>query len=131
MVQDKRIGLGLSSKRLLKAVSLLKENGYEGSGEGLSKILKGIEDGETEPLISAPYFGYWPSLSKKKIKGRLTQLVRHGFLSNVWVEEEQDYFLQLTEAGESAIIDVTITKKAPAKKSGLKTIIRFHKGEKK
>jgi hypothetical protein len=117
MVKVKKTRLSIASVKLIKAVSLLKEDGFWGSAEGLSKIFKGMSDSETNQFAQAPYYGYWPSFSKKKLKGRLTQLVRHGYLSNVWVKEEQDYFLTLTPLGEEAILEFTLPKKSlPAKK---------------
>lgn len=117
MVKVKKARLSIASVKLIKAVALLKEDGFWGSAEGLSKIFKGCSDSETHQFANAPYYGYWPSFSKKKLKGRLTQLVRHGYLSNVWVDEDQDYFLTLTPLGEEAILEFTLLKKnVPLKK---------------
>lgn len=123
--------LKISSRKLLAAVSLLEGKGYEGSAEGLAKLLTGVEDAETLPFGEMPLYGYWPSLSKKKIKGRLTQLVRHGYLANVYKEEEGDYFFVLTDLGRASCIGTTLMKKAPKGKCGAKTIIPITKGEKR
>lgn len=128
---DKRetINIGVSQRKMLSAISSLETEGYEGSAEGLSKLLKGVEDFETSPFVSAPFYGFWPSFSKKKLKGRLTQLVRHGFLKTVWVKEENDYFLVLTDLGKAASLDMPLVKKASAKVPETHTIIKITKGE--
>jgi len=114
---------------MLAAISSLERKGFMGSAEGLSKMLKGVGDADTSPFASASCFGYWPSFSKKKLKGRLTQLVRHGFLKMVWVKEENDYFLLLTDSGKAASLGTSLVKKTSAKIPGTHTIIKIQKGE--
>jgi len=116
---------------MLAAISCLEEAGFMGSSEGLSKVLKGVEDVETSPFKTSPFYGYWPSFSKKKLKGRLTQLVRHGFLKMVWVQEENDYFLLLTDLGKAASLGTPLVKKPSAKVPETRTIIKIQKGENK
>jgi len=131
MEKRETINLGLSLRKMLAAVSYLEEAGFMGSSEGLSKVLKGVDDAETSPFKTSTCYGYWPSFSKKKLKGRLTQLVRHGFLKMVWVQEENDYFLRLTDLGKAASLGTSLVKKPSAKVPETRTIIRIQKGENK
>ncbi|MCI1245658.1 MAG: hypothetical protein LKG11_06930 [Bacilli bacterium] len=129
MAKDAFPKLGLAQRKTLSAVSLLEEKGFFGSSEGLSKIFVGLADMENRPFKDLACYGYWPSLSKKKVKGRLTQLVRKGCLRNVWVASENDYFLRLTEAGRALAATVRLRKK-PLPQASARTIIHLEKEKK-
>jgi uncharacterized protein YpbB len=131
MEQTKKKTLKTSLRKLVYVVSLVKEDGYQASSEGLGKILSGRLDGETLPFQQKPYFAYWPSLSKKKIKGRVTQLVRHGYLANNWVAAENDYFLSVTPKGQAEILGMTLAEKDRPAKPITHSIIKLSKGERK
>ena len=68
------------------------------------------------PMKNVIYYAVKGEGAFKLEKGK--QPVRiHGYLSNVWVDEDQDYFLTLTPLGEEAILEFTLPKKnVPLKK---------------
>jgi len=87
---------------LLGSVRLLKKEGTEASKEGLSKLVRGIYDPETAPYSHLPLFGYCPSLSRKKVKLRLSYLIKTGYLVTKPFKEGNEEALCLTEEGEKA-----------------------------
>lgn len=110
----------LSYRKLLSSIFVLKKMGYEVTMDGLSLILRGVRNEETAPFFESAVFAFLPSLSAKKIKGRVHQLVRQGYLRLSYSEEDQDYYLVLTESGEQAAKESEIVKKeshAPLKKN--------------
>ncbi|MCH3909058.1 MAG: hypothetical protein LKF75_02670 [Bacilli bacterium] len=86
-----------SYRHLLASILLLKEDGYEATMEGLAKVLLGIEDEETVQLTRNLAFASRPSLNKKKIKARIHSLIRHGYVKLVYSDEDDDYYLRLSE----------------------------------
>lgn len=114
--------------RLLKVIDLLNEETVLVSSDGLTKLIRGLSDTETSAYKERPYFGISPSLSPKKIKGRVHYLVARGYISLEYLEAMGDYSLSLTEKGREAVSGVLLKKKkvAPPKP----TIIQKHQGEK-
>ncbi|MCR4561918.1 MAG: hypothetical protein K5694_01755 [Bacilli bacterium] len=98
--------LRLSYKKILSVVRLLRLEGYEATGEGLARIIRGIECQENLPFVSEPYFGYLSSISKKKLKNKITYLVNKGYLRCSYSRDERE-FLVLSELGER---NATFTK---------------------
>jgi hypothetical protein len=84
-----------SLRRLLSFLALLEQEGYEVTMEGFAKILIGERDEETAPLMNSAAFGALPSLGSKRLKMRCHELIRHGYLTLRYSEEDQDYYLQL------------------------------------
>ena len=103
--------LKASYRTLLLAISEFRSEGYEGTMEGLSKLLKGVSDEETFAQHSSPLFGFLPSLSKKKLKNRFHWLVREGYLRLHFDAKRKDYFLALSEKGDLAIVAGHLPKK--------------------
>jgi hypothetical protein len=109
-----------SYRKLLSSLFLIKELGYEVTMDGLAEILQGERNEETAPFFESPVFGSLPSLSSKKIKGRIHYLVRRGYLELSYSEEEEDYYLRLNEKGlEAAKPSEVVRKKklTPSKKN--------------
>ena len=88
-----------SQAKLLLTVYLLKKNGLCGSAVGIGKILRGVSDYETNACQDMFVFGSLSSFSGKKCKFLARSLVQHGFLTQAYVEAENDYFLSLSESG--------------------------------
>lgn len=92
--------LAKSYALLLGSILLLAQKGAEASKEGLAKIVRGVYDPETAPYSMLPSFGYCPSLSKKKVKMRLSYLIRKGYLTTHPFAEGSEEALVLTKLGE-------------------------------
>jgi hypothetical protein len=108
-------------RKIVSSIASLRDEGYEASAEGLAMILRGESSGETSVLTS-PAVGQLPSLSSKKLKNRFHQLVRHGYVRLVYSEEDEDYFLALTEKGEALADPSSLKKKTIVPKA--KRLIR-------
>ncbi|MDO5330412.1 MAG: hypothetical protein Q4F15_03135 [Bacillota bacterium] len=85
-------------KKLLALVYLLEKRGKMATIDGLIKIARGEEDGETLFLKGEPGYGCLLSLRGKQAKLSSHGLVREGYLRQVYVDG--DYFLRLTPKGE-------------------------------
>lgn len=103
--------LSPSKRRLLSFLKELQNEGYEVTSEGLSKLVRGVWDRETAILSSSVVFGQCPSLSSKRIKGRLTYLLRHGYIGLSYSEKDDDYFLFLKDTGEKEAHPEALTRK--------------------
>jgi hypothetical protein len=98
-MNPERKALRLAYRRLLSALLLLQEAGYEVTMSGLASLLRGETNAETAAVNSLPAFGAYPSLSGKTLKGRLHQLVRKGYIGLLYAPEDEDYYLVLTDSG--------------------------------
>ena len=116
-------------RRLISYLALLEEEGYETTMEGFSKILLGERDEETDPLVSSPAFGALPSLGSKRLKMRCHQLIRHGYLTLTYSEEDRDYYLHLN-AKSRHLVEEAFTSKKKTAKPLRKHTIRPLKGKK-
>lgn len=115
----------LSYRKLLSALFLIKEAGYEVTAEGLSLILRGVKTEETIPFFENSVFSFLPSLSSKRIKARVHQLVRQGYLRLSYREEDEDYYLLLTDKGNAACKPSEVLRKQKAKNIVSKKNIRL------
>ena len=68
--------------------------GVEVTSEGLTKVLKGVIDFETIKYVNSSAFGYFPSYTGRRTKGRINHLMGNGYL------ETKDSFLSLTSKCE-------------------------------
>jgi hypothetical protein len=116
--------LNVSSIRLLSAVNEVVLEGYLASNDGLVHILLGDKIEETKPLINLPCFGFYRSLSSKKIKNRLHLLVRKGYLGLKYMEDSNDYFYIVLDKGKP-FIDDTLFASKKALQSSKPTIIKI------
>jgi hypothetical protein len=101
MKNPQKKSLKPSLVRLLSLLLSLEEEGYEVTAVGFCKIVLGILDEETRSLTGLAEFGYLPSLGSKRLKMRLHHLVRLGYVGLTYSEEDQDYYLTLTEEGKA------------------------------
>ena len=86
--------LALCYVNLLRALKTLELEGVEVTSEGLTKVLKGVIDFETIKYVNSSAFGYFPSYTGRRTKGRINHLVGNGYL------ETKDSFLSLTSKCE-------------------------------
>jgi hypothetical protein len=112
-----------SLRRLISLLALLEQEGYEATMEGFAKILVGVQDEETAPLVACRAFGALPSLGKKRLKMRCHELIRHGYLALAYSEEDQDYYLRLN-AKSRPLVDLSSLPKKKAGKPLRKRTIR-------
>ena len=83
--------LALCYVNLLRAIKTLELEGVEVTPEGLTQILKGVIDFETIKYVNSSAFGYFPSYTGRRTKGRVNHLMGKGYL------ETKDSFLCLTK----------------------------------
>lgn len=97
MKNPREASLKPSLVRLLALLLSLENEGYEVTANGFCKIVLGVLDQETCELVSFASFAALPSLGSKRLKMRLRQLVRKGYVHLVYDEKDEDYYLQLSE----------------------------------
>lgn len=113
MKNPRKTSLKPSLLRLLALLLSLDESGYEVTMDGFCKIALGILDQETRELVSSPAFAALPSLGSKRLKMRLHQLVRKGYLRLSYEESDQDYYLILSPDARNLAARFPLSKKEP------------------
>jgi len=120
--------------KLMDVVKSLRERGAAASADGLGKIVNGSSDPEAIAFRDLDSFGSLVSLNGKRCKGLVRLLVERDYLRQIYVEEEDEYFLALTAKGEEA---VAAYRAHPHKKKPFvptktkKTIIKLSKEKQK
>jgi len=118
----------------MDVVKALHDKGVMASADGLLKIANGSFDPEAVAYQDLDSFGCLISLNGKRCKGLLRLLVERGYLRQIYVEEEKDYFLALTLTGEAALAEYRAhphKKKAYVPAKPKKTIVKLSKEKQK
>lgn len=89
--------LSLAYLHVLNGVYTLKLEGIEATADGLSKILRGVVDLDTNKFIYSAAFKALPSLSSRRLKGRINTLITKGYLEEDYDFETKTSFLRLTK----------------------------------
>ena len=89
--------LSLAYLHVLNGVYTLKLEGVEATSDGLSKILRGVVDLDTNKFIYIAAFKSFPSLSSRRLKGRVNALISNGYLEEEYDFETKTSFLRLTK----------------------------------
>jgi len=84
--------IAASHINLLRAIYTLSLEGVEVTPEGLCKILHGVIDFETLKYVYSNAFGYYSSITNRRLKGRINRLLNDGLL-----ELKDGDFLAMTE----------------------------------
>ena len=111
MKNPRKTSLKPSLVRLLALLLSLDEEGYEVTANGFCKIVLGILDEETRELTTSKAFASLPSLGSKRLKMRLHQLVRKGYVRLAYDETDEDYYLSLSEDGRALAERFPLVKK--------------------
>lgn len=113
MKNPRETSLKPSLVRLLALLLSLEKEGYEVTANGFCKIVLGVLDQETCELVSSASFAALPSLGSKRLKMRLHQLVRKGYIRLSYDEADEDYYLQLSEDARLLATKFPLVKKEP------------------
>lgn len=89
--------LSSAQKTILRSIYTLALEGQEATIEGLSLLLVGKYVPETELYRDSKLFGYLSSISGKKIKGRIHQLIREGYVKLIYDHKLDAQFVTLSE----------------------------------
>lgn len=111
MKNPRKTSLKPSLVRLLALLRTLEEEGYEVTANGFCKIALGILDQETRELVTSKAFASLPSLGSKRLKMRLHQLVRKGYVRLTYDEQDEDYYLSLSEDARALAERFPLVKK--------------------
>ena len=72
--------IAASHINLLRAIYTLLLEGVEVTPEGLCKVLHGVIDFETLKYVYSNAFGYYSSITNRRLKGRINHLINDGLL---------------------------------------------------
>lgn len=84
---------------LLRAIHTLSLEGVEVTPEGLCKILHGVIDFETLKYVYSNAFGYYSSITNRRLKGRINHLINDGYL----ILKDGD-FLAMTDEAKKLVL---------------------------
>lgn len=91
-----------AEKVALTGVMILDEEGLLSTKEGLVALLKGMA-GEYVYYAHLPFYGYYASMSKRRLTVMVNALVREGLLLEK--EIKGNIFLTLSEEGKSETLE--------------------------
>ena len=89
--------LSLAHLHVLNGIYTLQLEGVEATSDGLSKILRGVVDLDTTKFIYSAAFKAFPSISSRRLKGRINTLLSKGYVEEVYDFETKTSFLRLTK----------------------------------
>jgi len=89
--------ISLAHLHVLNGIYTLKLEGIEVTALGLSKILRGVVDLDTSKFVYSAAFKAFPSLSSRRLKGRINTLISKGYLEEDYDFETKTSFLRLTK----------------------------------
>ena len=128
MRQRKEYYPNLLEIKILLTVNYLNSLNLYPNQEGVFKILKGVVDNETKPLVNCPTFSVIVSIPKKKISLRINMLTRYEFLANKYSVNDNMMVLEVSKKGQTFLSEYSkkhkldFTKK---QKKESKTIIKL------
>lgn len=91
--------------RVLETILLLNERDLYPTFEGVFKVLTGVLDEETKNLIDLKSFSTSISYSSKSISLFARFLLKNGFLINIYHNENDSFYLEVTSKGKDTLKD--------------------------
>ena len=101
----KEFAINQTYYKVLLTISELNKKSLYPLNEGLFKILSGVFDDETTPLMELSTFATLSSYSSKRICHLTLMLFRHGYLGKIFDPKTKKLYFRTTDKGENAIME--------------------------
>ena len=100
----KELEITITHIKILETISSLNKKNMYPLSDGVYKIVSGIIDEETIPLMDLPTFGTLISFGSKKVCRYLLALKRYGYIKKIYSKTKDNLYYATTNLGEDTLI---------------------------
>ena len=109
----KELEITITHIKILETISSLNKKNMYPLSDGVYKIVAGIIDEETLPLMDLPTFGTLISFGSKKVCRYLLALKRYGYIKKIYSKTKDNLYYATTNLGEDTLIAYRKKHKRP------------------
>ena len=109
----KELEITITHIKILETISSLNKKNMYPLSDGVYKIVSGIIDEETIPLMDLPTFGTLISFGSKKVCRYLLALKRYGYIKKIYSKTKDNLYYATTNLGEDTLIAYRKKHKRP------------------
>ena len=109
----KELEITITHIKILETISSLNKRNMYPLSDGVYKIVAGIIDEETFPLMDLPTFGTLISFGSKKVCRYLLALKRYGYIKKIYSKSKDNLYYATTNLGEDTLIAYRKKHKRP------------------
>lgn len=109
----KELEITITHIKILETISSLNKKNMYPLSDGVYKIVAGIIDEETIPLMDLPTFGTLISFGSKKVCRYLLALKRYGYIKKIYSKTKDNLYYATTNLGEDTLIAYRKKHKRP------------------
>lgn len=109
----KELEITITHIKILETISSLNKKNMYPLSDGVYKIVAGIIDEETIPLMDLSTFGTLISFGSKKVCRYLLALKRYGYIKKIYSKSKDNLYYATTNLGEDILTSYHKKHKRP------------------